>query len=85
MLMLNTQKSGDDNITTIRISTESHIYWKYLYQKDPLYFRVYADFEAENEIDKSSIGSKTTNIYKQNPVHDGYHKISELEDDLNSD
>ena len=31
------------------------------------------------------IGSKTTNIYKQNPVLNGYHIVSELEDILKSD
>ena len=32
---------------------------------NPLYFRIYADYEADNEIDVSSIGNRTTNIYKQ--------------------
>ena len=31
------------------------------------------------------IGNKTTNIYKQNPILNGYHIISELEDVLRSD
>ena len=54
------------------------------FHKDPVYFRIYADFEADNEIDISSIGNKTTNIYKQNPVLNGYHIVSELEDVLKS-
>ena len=28
MLKLHKQKCGDDNITTLRTSNESHIYWK---------------------------------------------------------
>ena len=69
------QECGDDNITTIKISNESHIQWKKPYHKNPLYFRIYADFEADNEKDHSSIGNKTTTIYKQNPVLNGYHII----------
>ena len=41
-------------------------------------------FEAHNEKDNSSVGDKTTNIYKQNRVLNGYHIISELEDALKS-
>ena len=47
-------------------------------------FRIYADFEAENEIDNTHIGNKTTNIHKQNPVFNGYHMESALEDVLQS-
>ena len=50
-----------------------------LFHKNPLYFRTIADFEADNEIDGSSFGNKTTNTYKQNPVLNGYYIISELE------
>ena len=46
------------------------------------FFRIYADFEADDEIDISSIGNKTTNIYKQSPVFNGYHIESELENVL---
>ena len=49
-----------------------------------LYFRIIADFEADNEIDGSNVGNKTTNIYKQNPVLNGYYIISELEDVVKS-
>ena len=41
--------------------------------------------QADNEEDNSSIGNKTTNIYKQNPVFNGYHKKSELQDVLKSE
>ena len=47
-----------------------------------MYFRIIADFEADNEKDNSKIGNKTANIYKQNPVLNGYYIISELEDVL---
>ena len=85
MLMKHKEKCGDDNITVIRTSNESHLHWKKYFHKNPLYFRIYADFEADNEKDNSIIGNKTTNIYKQNPVLNGYHIVSELEDVLKSD
>ena len=44
------------------------------------YFSIIADFEAHNEIEFSSIVDKTTNFYEHNPVCNGYHIISELED-----
>ena len=47
-----------------------------------LYFKVYADFEVDNEHDSSSIGDKTSNVYKKNPVCNGYRIVSELEDFL---
>ena len=85
MLIKHKQKCGEDNITTIKTSNESHLRWKNHFQKNPLYFRIYADFEADNEKDNSIIGNKTTNIYKQNPILNGYHIISELEDVLKSE
>ena len=84
MLLLHKSKCENNNKTTIRTSPESHIYWIKHY-KDTFYFRVYADFQADFEIDISSIGNKTTNIYKQNPVLSEYYFISELEDVLKSD
>ena len=54
------------------------------FHKNPLYLRIIADFEADNEVDGSSVGNKTTNIYKQNPVLNAYYIISELEDVLES-
>ena len=85
MLTKHKQKCGDDNIITIKTSNETHLHWKNHFQKNPLYFRIYADFEADNEKDNSIIGNKTTNIYKQNPVLNGYHIVSELEDVLKSE
>ena len=85
LLMKHNQKCGDNNITTIKTSNESHLHWKKHFHKNPLYFRIYADFEADNEKDNSIIGDKTINIYKQNPVLNGYHIVSELQDVLESD
>ena len=78
------EKCGDDNLCTIRTSIESHLYWKKHFHKNPLYFRIIGDFEADNEKDDSKIGNKTTNIYKKNPVLNGYYIISELNDVLES-
>ena len=72
------EKCGDDNLCSIRRSGESHIHWNKHFHKNPLYFRIYADFEADNAIDNSTMGNKTTNIYKQNPVLNRYHIVSEL-------
>ena len=55
------------------------------FHENPLCFRIYADFEVNNKIDNCNIGNKTTNIYKLNPVLNGYHIESELEDFLISD
>ena len=62
MLMLHKPKGGNNDITTIRTSSESHLRWKDHFYKNPIYFRIYADFEADNEKDISSIGNKTTKI-----------------------
>ena len=62
MLMLHKPKCEIFNITTIRASPESHLHWKKHFHKNALYFRIYADFEADNEKDNSSIGNKTTNF-----------------------
>ena len=86
MLMKHKQKCGEDNKTTIKASSESYFHWKKEFHKNSLYFRfrLYADFEADNEKYDSSIGNKITNIYKQDSVLNGYHLISELEDVLKS-
>ena len=84
MLIEHKEKWGEDNITTFKTSNKSYLQLEKHFHKNPLYFRIYADFEADNEKDNSSIGNKTSNIYKQNPVLNGYHKESELEDFLKS-
>ena len=73
---------GDYDICTLRISSEPHLHWKDHFHKNPLFFRMYADFEAYNEINNSSKVNKTTNFYKQNPVCNGYRIVSDLEEVL---
>ena len=85
MLIKHKQKCGDDNITTIKTPNKPHLHWEKHFHKNPLYFRIYADFEADNEKDNTCIGNKTTNIYKQNLVLNGYHIVSELENVLKSE
>ena len=84
MLIKHKPKCENNDITSIKTSNETHLHWKKNFQKITLYFRIYADFEADNEKDNTSIGNKTTNIYKQNPILNGYQIVSELEDILKS-
>ena len=49
------------------------------FYKNPLFFKIYADFEAHNEKDNSNIGNKSTKISKQKPILNGYHIVSDLE------
>ena len=84
LLRIHKPKCKNNDITTIRTSTESHLHWKNHFHKNSLYFRIYGDFEADNEKDNSIVGNKTTNIYKQNPVLNGYRIVSELDDVLQS-
>ena len=85
MLMLHKPKCENNDIAFIRTLNESHFNWKKYFHKNPINFRIYADFEADNEKDNSIIGNKTINIYKQNPVLNGYHIGCELEVILKSD
>ena len=82
--MIHKPKYENYNKTTINTSSESHMYWKKLFHKNPLHCKSGEDFDADNEIDQSSIGKKTTNSYKQNPVLKGDHIESELDDILQS-
>ena len=84
MLMIHNKKCETHDNTTIKTSSDSHLHWKKHFLKDPLYFRIYADFKADNAIDKSDIVNKTTSTYKQNqnPVLNGYQKESEMQDVL---
>ena len=63
ILKLQKPKCENNDKTTIRFSNESHLHWKNHFHKNPLFFRIYADFEADNEKDNSNIGNKTTNMY----------------------
>ena len=85
MLKIHKAKCGNNDITTIRTSPEPHLHWKKHFHKNLLYFGIHAVFEADNEKDNFSVGNKTTNIYKQNPVVNGYEILSELEDVLKKD
>ena len=78
------EKCGEDNICAIRTSSKSHLFWEKRFHKNPLYFRIIADFEADIEIDGSKLGNETTNNYKQNPVLNGYYANSDLEDLIKS-
>ena len=82
MLTLHKPKCENIEVTTIRTSPDSHLHWKNHFQRNPFYFRIDADFEVDIEIDNSSRDNKTTNIYKQNPVLNGHHIESELEEVL---
>ena len=82
--MLIKHKNLCDQNQILKTSPNSHIYWKKYYQKNKLYFRIYADFEADNKKENTNIGDKTTNIYKQEPVCNGYYIVSELEDVIKS-
>ena len=84
MLMLHRPKFEIYDRSTIRTLTESCLHWKKQFHKNPLRLRIYADFEADNEVDISSIDNKTTNIYKQKPMLNGYNILSELDDVLQS-
>ena len=78
------EKCGEDNKCATKTSSESHLYWKEHLDENTFYFRIIADFEADNEIDGCSSGYKTTTVYKQNLVLNGSYIISELEDVLKS-
>ena len=82
--MIHQPKCANYDIYTIRTSSESHLHRKDHLHKNPIHYGIIGDFEADNGIDNSSIGNKTTNIYKQNPVHNGYLIISQLDDFLKS-
>ena len=58
MLLIHKRKCENYGITTIRTSSESHLPWKDHFQRNSICFRIYADFEADNEIDNFSIETK---------------------------
>ena len=65
------QQCGERDTTSLSLSIRSQIYWNSHFHKNQLYFRIYAEFEANNEIDNSSIGNKATINYKQNQILNG--------------
>ena len=68
----------------MKTSPNSHKYWEKYFQKNKLYFRIYAEFEADNKKENTIIGDKTTNIYKQESICNGYYIKSELGNILKS-
>ena len=84
------QQCVEHDIASIRLCNESRLLernwknWKKVFHKNPLSFRIYAAFEADNEFDNTYICNKTTNNYKQSPVLNGYYIKSELDDVLKS-
>ena len=83
-LTLQKPKCETFDITTIRTSSDSHLHWKNHFHRNPLHFRIYAVFDADNEIDNSNIGDKTTNTYKQKPILNRYYIETKLDDILQS-
>ena len=73
------QKGCQQEITSLRLSIDSHLYWKIQFHKSPLCFRIFADFEADNEDVNTSIGNETTISYKQKFVCRGCYLVSELD------
>ena len=51
-------KCQNNDITTLRTSPGSLIYWKKHFHKNSLYFRIYAVFEVDNEKNNSTVGNK---------------------------
>ena len=84
MLKKHKPKCENIDITSIRTSPDSDLHGKKPFHRNPLNFRIYADFEADIEEGNSCIANKTTNIYKQHPVLNGYEIVSELKDVLKS-
>ena len=79
------QNCGQKEITSIELGKEPSIYWKNLFHKNPITFRIIADSAADKgNGDDKVVGIKTTNIYKQNPVLNGYFIKSEIEKVLKS-
>ena len=84
VLVKHTERCKQQDITAIRVSKDSHLMWKKHFHKIPLYFRIYGDFECNNKRENSNIGNKTTNIFRQNPMCNGFYIVSEMNDVLQS-
>ena len=65
-------------ITAIKTSNDSHLYWKNLFHKNQFYIRIDAGLDSDNDIDSFGIGDETTNVYKHNLVCNGYYIIHEV-------
>ena len=55
-------KGENNDITAITTSSEPQLHWKNHFYKNQLFFRIYADFEADREKDNSNISSETISI-----------------------
>ena len=51
--------------TIIRNLDECHPYWKSNFNRNPLYFRFIADFQAHNEVDNANIGKRQLTIIEK--------------------
>ena len=88
MLIKHKEQCEQQEITSITTSIDSHLYWRKNFQKNPFYWRIYADIEADKNFDHSNMGiemssgaknsNQRTNIFKQNPVGNGFCIVSEL-------
>ena len=58
--------------------------WKKHFHKFPLYFRIYGDFDCNNSTALPHIVIKTTLIFRQNPICNGFYIVSELNNVLQS-
>ena len=85
MLMIHKPKCENNNIATIRTSSESPLHWKEHFHNNSLGVRIIADFAADNEFeDNKAVCKETIDFCKQNPVCNGYCIKSELNDVLQS-
>ena len=66
MIKIHKQKCENNDTMIIRNSSESHVDWKKHFHKNPFYFRIYADFGVDNEIDNFNTGNKTTIFINKN-------------------
>ena len=76
--MLSTRINFNDIKYRISPSLEKH------FNEISLHFRIYGDFEADNKIDNCCVGKKTTSVYKQYLVCEGYYIMPDLNDVLTS-
>ena len=50
MSRINKPRYENNDITTIRYSSGSHLHWKDHFHKNPLSYKRYGDFKADNEM-----------------------------------
>ena len=62
-LLKQKHKFEQQEITSITVLDECHLYGYKSFLKTKLCFRNFAKFQRDNEIDNSNIRDKTTNIY----------------------